>query len=134
MDNIYIASPTVALVTSVVIQMFKNSPLISFMDRDTQKLNAFISGIVAFITSLGLVVSFDMSPDGAFAAGLHGNIWDVLHVLGHFPVQWATQHMFYKGLIVPAETLGEIRAVLKEGLLNQLPQKKTEVPPTGDKP
>lgn len=130
MDNIYIASPTVALMSSVIIQILKNTPWLSIIDRDTTKLNAFLSATIAFISSLGIVVSFDMTPDGAFAGHFSGNIWDILHVLGHFPVQWATQHMIYKGFIVPAECLGEIRAILKDGLLHEPPQKKAEVPPT----
>lgn len=130
MDNIYVASPIVALMSSVLIQLLKNSQWASWINRDTAKLNAFLSALIAFVSSMGIVMSFDWNPDsGAFAAGFKGNVWDILHLLTHFPVQWAEQHVLYKGLIVPAETLGEIRAILKEGLLAQPPQTKTEVPP-----
>lgn len=131
MENIYVASPTVALLTSVLLQVLKNTKIFPWIDRDTGKLNALISGLVAFISSLGIAMSFDWEPEsGRFAAGFTGNIWDILHVLWHFPVQWAQQHAFYKGLLVPAEVLGEIRAILKEGLLAERPQVKPEVPPT----
>lgn len=121
MDNIYVVSPTVALVTSVLLQVVKNSTYFPWLNRNTGKLNAAVGMIVALLTSVGIIASFDFNQQtGAFAAGFSGNVWDVLHALGHAVVQWAEQHAIYKSLLVPSETLGEIRTLLTN---NQTPAK-----------
>lgn len=113
MDNIYVVSPTVALVVSVLLQVVKNSSYFPWISRQSGRLNAGLSVLIAFLTSWGIVASFDFDQEtGRFAAGFTGNIWDVWHAFSHSIIQWSEQHIFYKGLIVPAEILGEIRAVL----------------------
>lgn len=125
MDSIYIASPTVALLVSVGMQVLKNSPIMPWISRDTGKVNAWIGGALAFLSSLGIATTFDWNAEtGQFAAGFSGNAWELLHVLLHFPVQWAQQQVWYKMAIVPAETLGEIRAILRDVLLAQAPLAK----------
>lgn len=113
MEQIYVASPVVALLTSVVLQILKRARW-SPLSTDTARLNATVSGAAAFLSSLGLAFSFDFDPEtGKFAAGFTGSLDQIVHVLLHFPLQWAEQHGFYKLILVP-ELLGEIRTLLKE--------------------
>lgn len=115
MDNIYVTSGTTALVVSVLLQLVKNSPYVPGINRQTGKLNAAVSAVAALLSALGISYSFDFDPDtGRFAAGFSGSLADMLHGIGHWIVQWSEQHILYKGLIVPAEVLGEIRGLLRE--------------------
>lgn len=132
MDNIYIASGVSALVTSVLLQVAKNSDLVPWINRNTGKINAAISMIIALGTSLGIAFSFDIQPDGAFAGHFSGNLYDIGHIVGHTIAQWAAQHGFYKGLLVPAEILGEIRSQLAGGTL--VPAKPLDPPSSGGQP
>jgi hypothetical protein len=113
MDNVYVASGTSAVLVSVLLQILKNTAYFPWISRNTARANTIISFLAAFGTSLGIVATFDFnSSSGNFSGTFHGNIWDILHVGAHTAIQWATQHSFYKGFVVPAETLGEIRAYL----------------------
>ncbi len=117
MDNIYAASGVTAIFVSVAMQILKNTPLFPWLSRNSGKLNAAISVLAAFATSVGIIYSFDYDElTGAFLFNIHGNLWDAWHVITHTAGQWATQHLFYKGFIVPAETLGEMRAMLANAL------------------
>lgn len=115
MDNIYAASPAVALVSAIAIQILKRSRSFSWISRDTAKINAAVSGIVATLTGLGLAMTFDWNPEtGKFAAGFSGNAYDLMHVLLHAPVQWAEQHGIYKLFIALPEAAGETRDYQKK--------------------
>ena len=127
MESIYVASPTVALLVTVVLQTLKNSARFPWISRETGKLNAVLGAASAFISSLGIAMTFDWDAEtGRFAAGFTGNAWDIAHVLLHAPIQWAEQQLFYKGYVV-AEILGEIRAILRDVLLAQSPLAKPRV-------
>ena len=133
MDNIYVVSPTVALVVSVLLQVVKNSSYFPWISRQSGRLNAGLSVLIAFLTSWGIVASFDFDQQtGRFAAGFTGNIWDIWHAFSHSVIQWSEQHIFYKGLIVPAEILGEIRAILtanQDALVTGVLDRSTTVSP-----
>ncbi len=121
-----------AAVVTTLLQLVKNSTWFPWVNRETPRINAALSVLAAGLTAFGL--SFDGTFDdstGAFTLGFNGTIAGVVDGLAHWVGQWATQQAFYKGFIVPAEVAGETRAILKEALLGQAPQKKTEVPPTG---
>ena len=130
MDNL-IAPLVTAATVSTLLQLAKNSPLVPWLSRETGRLNAFLSIALAGLTALGLsyTASFDETT-GAFTIGFTGTLGGVIDGLAHWTGQWTAQHAMYKGLIAPAEMLGEIRAILKEGLLQEAPQVKAEVPPT----
>jgi hypothetical protein len=114
-DNL-IATGGVAVVSAIAIQYLKNSGWASWFTRETGRANLFLSLVMAFATSLGIHYTWDPVKDVLMITGLsqalsHG-IWEWL-------LQWATQHAAYKSLIVPAETLGEIRALLRDVLAAQ---------------
>lgn len=112
-DNIYVATGGSAVLLATLLQLLKNSPYFPWLSRQTGKVNLLASVVLAFFASAGISHHFDFSGDGTFAFGLEGNLYDVWHFIVHWAIQWASQHSFYKGFIVPAETLGETRAILK---------------------
>ena len=130
MDTL-IAPLVSAATVATLLQLVKNSPLVPWLSRETGRLNAVLSIGLAGLTALGLsyTAGFDQET-GKFTIGFTGTIGGVVDGLAHWVGQWTAQHAIYKGLIVPAEILGEIRAVLKQALLGQAPQAKPEVPPT----
>ena len=131
MDNIYAASGTAALVASTLMQIVKNSPLVPWINRETGRLNAVLSIVVAGLMAFGIQSSFNYDgATGAFAIGFSGTVTGLLHSIGHWVAQWAAQHGMYKGFIAPAEILGEMRAIQKLGLLGQQPNVQHEEPPT----
>ena len=117
MDNVYVASGTLALVVSVALQMAKNSPWFPWLSRNSGKVNAYVSAVAAVLSSMGIAWSFDFDQTtGAVAAAFQFNLYTILHMTGHSIVQFSAQHVAYKGLIVPAEQLGEIRQLLQRVL------------------
>ena len=115
MDNVYVASPVVALAVSVFIQVLKNSGWCPWITRETERLNTVVSMVTAMLSALAITVTFDFNQEtGHFAAGMSGNLWDVLHVVAHAPVQWAEQHGFYKLFIALPEAMGESRAIQRD--------------------
>lgn len=130
-----LVAPLVSAATiSTLLQLAKNSTFIPWLNRDTGRLNAIVSIALAGLTALGLsyTASFDQET-GGFTVGLTGSVGGVVDGLAHWAGQWTAQHAVYKGLIVPAEILGEIRAILKANR-GELPQVKAEVPPTQPSP
>ena len=114
MENVYIASGTLALVVSVAMQMAKNSPWFPWLSRNSGKVNAYVSAGVAVLSSLGIAFSFDFNDVTGDGTGTFSfNLYTMIHMAGHSLVQFAAQHTAYKGLIVPAEQLGEIRMLLQ---------------------
>lgn len=103
--------------------MLKRSRRVPWLTADSGRLNAWVSAALALVTAVGLVFSFDFDPEtGRFAAGLTGNVWDLLHVAEHAPVQFLGQHAIYEVGFKPVEML---RAILFE-----LQRQKTD-PPLG---
>lgn len=103
------ATGGMALIAALLIQYLKNTSWATWIRRDTDKANLALSLALAFCTSIGIHFSWNAGSDtfaivGARAALTH-NLWQ-------WVIQWAAQHGTYKGLIVPAETLGEIRNLL----------------------
>lgn len=111
MDDVYVASPVVALTVSVILQMLKNTEMFPFISRQTGKLNAIISAAIALASALVISVTFDMHT-GDFS--MSGNVWDILDVLKHWAAQLAEQHGFYKLFIALPEAAGENRAISRE--------------------
>jgi uncharacterized membrane protein len=129
MDSL-IPAAGAAVIVSTLLQLLKNSAWFPLIDRETGKLNAVLSLIAAGFVTLGLSYNYSYdAASGAFTLGFSGTVGGVVNGLAHWAGQWTLQHAAYKGLIVPAEVLGEMRAILKDAL-GQVPQRKAEVPPT----
>lgn len=119
-----------AATVATLLQLVKGSPLFPWISRETGRLNALLSIGLAGLTALGLSYSASFDAEtGGFTIGFTGTIGGVIDGLAHWLGQWTAQHSIYKGLIAPAEILGEIRAILKANR-GEAPQVKPEVPPT----
>jgi hypothetical protein len=104
-----VATGGTALLATLAIQFLKNSGWATWFNRETDRANLALSIAVAAATALGVHVTFNAATgDGALHFNLH-QVWDGV-------VQWAVQHAAYKNVVVPAETLGEIRALLQRAL------------------
>lgn len=113
MDTELLTAGTAGVIVSALLQVAKNSPLFPWMSRNTGKLNVWISVVTALLSSAGILWSFDYNgTSGEFSGNFHGNVWDLWQIAKHTTGQWAWQHFVYKSGVVPAETLGEIRALL----------------------
>lgn len=111
-----VATGGTALIATLAIQFLKNSGWATWFNRETDRANLALSIVVAAATAMGLHVTINWaSGDGALHFNLH-QVWDGV-------IQWAAQHGWYKTTVVPAETLGEIRALL---------QRILEPPPVSD--
>jgi len=93
-------------VVTILMQAMKNSEWFPFISRATGKINFWVGIMAAIASTAGIHANYDMAVGGTIT--LPG-----LHVIWQSVVQWATQQAAYKGLVVPAETLGEIRTMLE---------------------
>lgn len=101
-----IATAGLAVVVSAIFQALKNSQWFPWVSRVSGRVNFTVGIIAAIAATVGIHATWDAQAGGTITLpGLQG-LWQVL-------VQWATQQTAYKGLIVPAETLGEIRTMLE---------------------
>jgi hypothetical protein len=98
-----------ALLMSLVMQAIKNSSLVPWMTRQTGPINLVVSLVAAAMSAGVIHYNWDgTSGVATFALSTH--------LLWSFVLQWATQHAAYKTVVVPGETLGEIRALLQRSL------------------
>lgn len=94
-----------SVVVTMIFQALKNSAYFPLISRATGKVNFWIGILAAIASTAGIHGHYDVATGGMIAL-------PSLHVVWQSVVQWATQQAAYKGLTVPAETLGEIRAIL----------------------
>lgn len=107
------ATGGLAVLAALGIQYLKNSGWASWFNRETSKANMGLSLLTAFAATVGIHWTYTASTDtfaiiGVQAALAHG-IWQSV-------IQWAAQHAVYKSVVVPSETLGEIRALMARAL------------------
>ncbi len=103
------ATVALAVVVPFLLQALKNASWFPVLTRETGKINFAVGVLAAAAATFGIHATWDATAGGTITLpGLHG-IWQGL-------VQLAGQQVTYKGLVVPAETLGEIRAMLARAL------------------
>lgn len=98
-----IATGGTAIFAAIFVQYLKNSGWASWFTRETTKANIALSAVIA----LGLSVGIHVTSDPVNYAIIINR-----HELYQWAIQFASQHAAYKSFVVPAETLGEIRALL----------------------
>lgn len=110
-----LVAPLVSATTvATLLQLVKNSPLIPWITRDTGRLNSLLAIIAAGLTTVGLSFSGTIDDStGAFTLGVSGTIGGLIDGIAHWVGQWTAQHAIYKGLIAPAEMLGEMRTIMQ---------------------
>lgn len=94
------------VVVAIMLQALKNASWFPWLSRNTATLNFWVGIVAAVASTAGVHVAYDASAGGTITLpGVNAIVQAV--------VQWATQQAAYKGLVVPAETLGEIRTMLE---------------------
>lgn len=101
-----VATVGLAVVVSAVFQALKNSDKFPWISRASGKINFWVGIVAAIASAAGIHATWDVQSGGTIAIPGALGIWQAV-------IQWASQYIAYKGLIVPAETLGEIRTMLE---------------------
>lgn len=97
---------TTAIAVPFLIQALKNSPLVPWMNRETERINLTVGLLASGLAAAGIHFAWDANL-GNLAITVNS------HMLWAWFVQWAGQQAAYKSLVVPSETLGEIRSILQ---------------------
>lgn len=96
-----------AIAASIFIQWLKNSGWATWFTRESAKANLALSGALALALSFGIHFSSDATAYTIIIS--RHELWQAL-------AQLVAQHTSYKTLVVPSETLGEIRGLLSRVL------------------
>jgi hypothetical protein len=91
-----------AIATTYAIQWLKGKlDKTSFpLGFSNPKFNAFVAGVFAFATSLGIAFHFDAAAHQLIISGLS---WEGVQTgAGHFVQQYLFQHAAYKSLVAPS--------------------------------
>ena len=114
-----------AVVVPFLLQALKNSPMFPLLSKNSSRINFVVGLACAFASVVGIHASYDITTGGTITL-------PPLHTLWQAFIQWAGQQVAYKGLVVPAETLGDIRNELREiritNLVQQLPKTTLRAP------
>lgn len=122
MDDVVISSGTTAVIVAYLLQALKNAKFSDgWINQNTARMNFALSVLVAGLSAVGISYKFDLDPEkGTFIFALSGSLAGFVHGLAHWAVQWAGQHVAYKSIVVPAETLSQMLAALRT-LIGQPP-------------
>ncbi len=88
-----------ALISTYALQWLKQSKLFPWLTVETQTLNRLVGAAIAFLSSVGILVSFDHVAGVLTVSGL--TVANLLHAGARFLQQWAFQQAAYKGLVAP---------------------------------
>lgn len=115
-----------AVFSAIAIQALKNSEWATWFNRNTGRANLALSILVAFATSIGIHFAWDATNGALLITGLTAA--GITHAAWQAAIQWVTQFAAYKHIVVPAEALGEIRAILQRSLPPPIspPEEKTQ--------
>ncbi|SRR5260221_9922713 len=124
-----LSAGTTAMLSAIVIQLLKKSELSLFnflgTDKTKAQANFVFSGLVAFITSIGISYKYDPVAGTLLLTGITAIA--IGHGLWHWFIQWVTQHVAYKAFVVPSE-LQAININVLNQLLAQLKSEHLEQP------
>lgn len=124
-----VATGSTALISTLLIQALKNSGWATWFNRNTSRANFLLSLLISFVAAIGVHYTWDAHTGTLMITGL--TLAGISHGAWEWFMQWAAQHASYKGFVVPAETLGEIRALLQRALQPPIstPELKSELAP-----
>lgn len=88
-----------ALVSTWAIQWIKKSNWFPWLTVETQKLNYVVGGVVAFLSTVGILCNFDHAAGVLTITGLTAA--NLTHVAARFFQQWAYQQASYKLVVAP---------------------------------
>jgi hypothetical protein len=90
------------LIASYAIQFLKQSPWCPFLKAESDKLNIFVSWLMAFVSSLGIVASMNghLSLDsGATITLAIPSLSQIADTLMHTVGQFGIQQGIYQGIV-----------------------------------
>lgn len=88
------------------LQTLKNASWFPWLSKNSSRINFAIGVVAALVASLGIHATWDPTHGGTIVIPGAHDLWQGF-------IQWAGQQVAYKGLVVPAETLGDIRKLLE---------------------
>lgn len=93
----YTDNASLAIVIATLVQWLKKSTFLSVIGEKTSLVNKFVSGLLAFTTSLGVTIAHQ----GNFLDGMQISIAvPSIVVLGKaFIVQWGMQEAYYQKIL-----------------------------------
>jgi len=110
-DSALTGQLVLAAVSSWAIQKIKSSKWFPWITMESQKLNRWVGGLVAFAASAGIVVSFDTTGGVLTISGL--TLVALRHFAWRFGSQWVLQQVSYRLLVAPPMP-GALQAGAKE--------------------
>jgi hypothetical protein len=114
MDNTVLAGGTSAILVSVLLQALKRSGKVTWITRDTGKLNAVLGAIGAGLTAAGVRYLFDYDDaTGNVVMSVTFNVGTVLEWAQQSVGQWGVQQRFFWAAIKPGELLADILREMK---------------------
>jgi hypothetical protein len=112
-----------AVVVPFLLQALKNSPMFPLLTRNSARINFTVGVVCAFASVVGIHATYDISTGGTITLPPLHTVWQAF-------IQWAGQQVTYKGLVVPAETLGDIRNELRDMRIGQMvDRQRVTLPP-----
>jgi hypothetical protein len=89
-----------ALISTYALQWLKASKFFPWLTMETQTLNRIVGIAIAFLTSVGVLVSFDHVAGVLTVTGL--TLANLGHAVIRFGQQWTFQQASYRLVVAPA--------------------------------
>ena len=102
------AQASIAILVSFIMQWVKKSRFFPWLTVETEKLNYWMSVIIAFLTGIGIFVTWNQGT--LIISGLTSS--NIYHALVRGLEQWAFQTTAYRALIAPPPA-GYLQAMLE---------------------
>src|SRR5665213_487241 len=96
------ATAGTALLAALAIQYLKNSGWATWFNRQTGRANLFLSLLVAAVTQAGIHLTWNSAEGTLLITGLTAAAG---HALWQTALQFSSQHVWYKAVVVLPETL-----------------------------
>lgn len=111
------ASGATGLLISLTLQSMKKSKIVRWLSVESGRLNFLASSLMSLLAAVAINYSFNMQSimdGGVFQLTINGSLAGIAHGVMRWGWQMLNTHGMYKLFIVPAETQGEIRCLLKQ--------------------
>lgn len=96
-DTVLSQQIPLAVISTYLIEWLKTTKYFPFLSKETEKLNRYAGVIIAALSSVGILVTFDHTAGILTISGL--TAINLLHVAGRFIQQWTLQQVAYKTVV-----------------------------------
>ena len=80
-----------------LIEWLKSHPSLKWITATTDRLNRFLSALLAALATVGIAAQFDAQQGVLVISGLQ--LSSILTLLWNFVIQWVLQETIYKGAV-----------------------------------